>query len=134
MTLDVQRGDRALSIRVPVVERSTDASRLEDLIGSQQPVPNLGITVLDLTPPIAQVLPDLRRDKGAVIARVTPEAPFSQQGRLMPGDVVYELNGKTIESGADLRTVAATLKPASAAVLHIERAGILHYVAFRVER
>jgi serine protease Do len=134
VTLDVQRGDRALSIHVPVVERSTDASRLEELIGSQQPVPNLGITVLDLTPPIAQVLPDLRRDKGAVIARVTPEAPFSQQGRLMPGDVVYELNGKTIESGADLRTVAATLKPASAAVLHIERNGILHYVAFRVER
>jgi hypothetical protein len=60
--------------------------------------------------------------------------PFSQQGRLMPGDVVYELNGKTIESGADLRTVAATLKPASATVLHIERNGILHYVAFRVER
>jgi serine protease Do len=134
VTLDVRRGARALSIRVPVVERATDTSRLEDLIGSQQPVPNLGITVLDLTPAITQVLPDLRRDKGAVIARVTPDVPFSQQGKLMPGDVIYSLNGKTIESGADLRAVAATLKPATAAVLHIERDGILHYVAFRVER
>jgi serine protease Do len=134
VTLEVRRGERNQSIRVPVVERTTDASRLEDLIGSQQPVPNLGITVLDLSPTIAQVLPDLRRDKGAVIARVTPETPFSQQGRLMPGDVIYELNGKTIENGADLRAVAATLKPSTAAVLHIEREGIRHYVAFRVER
>jgi serine protease Do len=134
VTLEVRRGERNQSIRVPVVERTTDASRLEDLIGSQQPVPNLGITVLVLSPAIAQVLPDLRRDKGAVIARVTPETPFSQQGRLMPGDVIYELNGKTIENGADLRAVAATLKPSTAAVLHIEREGIMHYVAFRVER
>jgi serine protease Do len=134
VALDVRRGERTLSVRVPVVERASDTSRLEDLIGSQQPVPNLGITVLDLTPAIAQILPDLRRDKGAVIARVTTEVPFSQQGRLMPGDVIYSLNGKTIESGADLRSVAATLKPSTAAVLHIEREGILHYVAFRVER
>jgi serine protease Do len=134
VTLDVKRGDRTLSVSVPVVERESDTSRLEDLIGAQQPVTNLGITVLDLTPAVAQLLPDLRRDKGAVIARVTAEAPFSQQGRLMPGDVIYALNGKTIESGADLRTVAATLKPSTAAVLHLEREGILHYVAFRVER
>jgi serine protease Do len=134
VSLDVRRGEQALTVRVPVVERASDATRLEDLIGSQQPVANLGITVLDLTPAIAQMLPDLRRDKGAVIARVTVEAPFSQQGRLMPGDVIYSLNGRTIESGADLRTVAASLKPSTAAVLHIERDGILHYVAFRVER
>ena len=134
ITLDVRRGERALTVRVPVVERATDTSRLEDLIGSQQPVPNLGITVLDLTPAIAQLLPDLRRDKGAVIARVSVEAPFSQQGRLMPGDVIYSLNGKTIESGADLKAIAATLKPSAAAVLHIERDGILHYVAFRLDK
>ena len=123
-----------MTLRVPVVERASGMSRLEDLIGSQQPVSNLGITVLDLTPAIAQLLPDLRRDKGAVIARVTAEAPFSPQGRLMAGDVIYSLNGKVIESGADLRAAAAALQRSSAAVLQIEREGILHYIAFRVER
>lgn len=134
VSVEGRRGDRAIAMRVPVVERASGASRLEDLIGTQQPVSNLGITVLDLTPAIVQMLPDLRRDKGAVIARVTAEAPFSQQGRLLPGDVIYALNGKTIESGTDLRNAAAALKPSTAAVLHIEREGVMYYVAFRLER
>jgi serine protease Do len=134
ITLEVRRGERTVPIRVPVVERASGMSRLEALIGSQQPVSNLGITVIDLTPAVAQLLPGLRRDKGAVIARVTAEAPFSQQGRLMPGDVIYTLNGKTIESGADVLKVAAELARSSAAVMHIERDGVLHYIAFRVER
>lgn len=134
VTLDVQRGARTVPVRVAVVERTTGTSRLEALIGTQQPVSRLGITVLDLSPEIAQMLPSVRRDKGAVIARVTVDAPFSQQGRLAPGDVIYALNGKVIESGEDLQTLAAALKPSTAAVLHIERDGVMHYVAFRVER
>jgi serine protease Do len=134
VALEVRRGERTLTVRVPVAERTSGMSRLQDLLGSQQAVPALGITVLDLTPTIAQVLPELRRDKGAVIARVTMDVPFSQQGRLAAGDVIYALNGKTIESGTDLRTAASALKPSSPAVLQIEREGIMYYVAFRVER
>jgi serine protease Do len=134
VTLDVRRGGRALSIRVPVAERPNDARRLQDLIGQQQAIPKLGVTALDLTPAIAQLLPDLRRDRGAVIARVAADAPYSQQGRLLPGDVVYTLNGKTIGSAADLRDAAEALKPATAVVLHLEREGVLFYVSFRIER
>jgi serine protease Do len=134
VTLGVKRGEQALSVTVPVMERSTGSTRLEELIGQQQAIASLGVNVLDLSPAIAELLPPLRRDKGAVIARVAPDAPFSQQGRLMPGDVVYELNGRTIESAADLHAAAGTLKPNSAAVLHLEREGILYYVSFRLER
>jgi serine protease Do len=134
LALDVRRGERQLSVRVPVVERRSGSGRLADLVGQQQAITALGITVLDLTATVAQILPDLRRDKGAVIARVSQDAPYSQQGRLQPGDVVYELNGKTITSGADLRQVAATLKTPSAAVLLLEREGVLMYVSFRIER
>ncbi|HJR58262.1 MAG TPA: trypsin-like peptidase domain-containing protein [Vicinamibacterales bacterium] len=132
--LDVRRGEQTLSVRVAVAERPTETTRLEDLIGQQQAIPNLGVTVLDLTPAIAQVLPQLRRRKGAVIARVAPDAPFSQQGKLLPGDVVYALNGKEIDNAAGLRALAADLKALSAAVLQVERQGVLHYVSFRVER
>jgi serine protease Do len=134
VALDIRRGDRQLSIRVPVAERHSGTARLADLVGEQQALVSLGVTVLDLTPAIAQVLPDLRRDRGAVIARVSQEVPYSQQGRLQPGDVVYELNGKTVESGADLRQIASTLKSPSAAVLLLEREGVLMYVSFRIER
>jgi serine protease Do len=134
VALDVRRGGRALSIRVPVAERPNDARRLQDLIGQQQTIPKLGVTALDLTPAIAQLLPELRRDKGAVIARVAVDAPYSQQGRLLAGDVVYTLNGKTIGSAADLRDAAEALKPATAVVLHLEREGVLFYISFRIER
>jgi S1-C subfamily serine protease len=134
VTLGVLRGDRQLTVRVPVVERTTGSTRLEDLIGQQQSIARLGITALDLSPAIAELLPPLRRDRGAVIARVAPDAPFSQQGRLLPGDVVYELNGRTIANAADLRAAADALKPGAAAVLHLEREGILYYVSFRTER
>jgi serine protease Do len=134
VAIDARRGERTVSVRVPVVERASESTRLEDLVGAQQAITNLGITVLDLTPAIAQVLPQLRRDKGAVIARVAPDAPFSQQGKLLPGDVIYGLNGKTIASVADLRTVSATLKPSTATVLQVERQGVLLYVAFRTEK
>ncbi len=134
VALDVRRGERSLALRVAVAERENDATRLEDLVGSQQAVPRLGVTVLDLTPAIARVLPNLRRNRGAVIARVAPDAPFSQQGKLLPGDVVYALNGKVVDSAATLGTIAATLKPSGAAVLQVERGGVLLYVSFRVER
>jgi S1-C subfamily serine protease len=69
-----------------------------------------------------------------VVATVTVAAPFSQQGRLQPGDVIYSLNGKSIDTVADLNAAAAELKPGAAAVVHLERSGSLLYLAFRVER
>ena len=89
--------------------------------------------VLDLTPQIRQVLPPLRRDKGVVVASVSAEAPFSQQGRFRPGDVIYALNGKPVGSVADLKAAVESLKPNDAAVLQIEREGGLMFIAFRAE-
>ena len=73
-------------------------------------------------------------DEGVAVARVTPETPYSQQGRLQPGDVIYALNGTPIAGVDALKTASAALKPSAAAVLLIERASTLMYVAFRVDR
>lgn len=134
VAVEVRRGSLTRTVRVPVVERDNDTGRLEALIGSQQPVRTLGVVALDLTQAIASILPDLRRDKGAVVARVTPEAPYSQQGRLQPGDVIYAVNGRVIGSVEDLKAASAALKPGVAAVLLVERQSSLMYLAFRVER
>lgn len=134
VTLDVTRGEQDLQVRVSVAERAGPTGRLADLIGAQQGIPQLGITVLDLTSAIREMLQPLRRETGAVIARVGPEAPVSAEGRLLVGDVVYELNGKSITSGADLKTAAAALQPGVPAVLVVERDGVLHYVSFRTDR
>jgi serine protease Do len=134
VALQIWRGERSLTVRVPVVERDADTDRLADLVGSQQSIAPLGIVALDLTAPVAELLPDLRSKTGAVIARVTPEAPYSQQGTLEPGDVIHAVNDRPIGNVDELKKVAAALKPGGAVVLQVEREGTLMLLAFRLER
>src|SRR5215213_6648039 len=129
IAIQVRRGERTLTLRVPVAERQNDTGQLEALIGSQQAIRTLGVVALDLTPPVAEMLPALRRQTGAVVARVTPETPYSQQGRLQAGDVIYTVNGTAIANVDALKTAAAALKPSAAAVLLIERESTLMYLA-----
>lgn len=134
IALDVRRGEQRLSIKVPVAERSGGTASLESLIGQMVSVPRLGISALDLTPAVAQILPPVRRDKGAVIARVAADAPFSQQGRLQAGDVVHTINGTPVQSAQELASTAASLPPASPVVMQVEREGVLYYVTLRIEK
>ena len=134
IVVDVRRGEQRLSVRVPVAERSGGTVNLEAVIGPVVSVPRLGVSVLDLTPAIAQALPPVRRDKGAVVARVAPDAPFSQQGRLQAGDVVHTINGTPVQSAQELASAAAALSPSTPVVLQIEREGVLYYISFRIER
>lgn len=133
VTVEVQRGDRRLTLRIPVAEREHDSARLVDLLTQQNSITALGVSGMELTPQIAQVLPALRRDKGVVVASVSADAPYSQQGRLEPGDVIYAVNGTVINSLADLKAAAGSLKPGAAAALQIERDGTLMYLSFRME-
>jgi serine protease Do len=134
ITVDVRRGEQRLSIRVPVAERSGGAVNLETQMAQIVAVPRLGISALDLTPALAQLLPPVRREKGAVVARVTGDAPFSQQGRLQPGDVLHTLNGTPIGTAQELAAQVTALPASASAVLQVEREGVLMYVAFRLER
>jgi serine protease Do len=134
VTIEVRRGSRTITARVPVTERENDTGQLEALIGAQQVIPALGVVALDLTAPVRQLLPTLRRTRGAVVARVTPGSPYSQQGRVQPGDVIYALNGRPIGGAEELKTASSALQAGAAAVLLIERQSTLMYFSFRVER
>jgi serine protease Do len=134
VAIQARRGSKSIAVRVPVIERASDTGELEALIGSQQVIRRLGIVALDLTPAIAELLPQLRRDKGAVVARVTPETPYSQQGRLEVGDVIYALNGRPVPTVEAVKAATAALEPGAAVVLLIERSSTLMFLAFRVEQ
>jgi serine protease Do len=131
VTLDVRRGARALTVRVPVVEREDTAGRLASIVAGQQPIPALGVLAVELTPQVAEMVPDLRRKAGVVVVRATPDAPYSQQGALDAGDVIHAVNGKSINGIADLKAALSGLKPDAAVVLQVEREGVLMYLAFR---
>jgi serine protease Do len=134
VALDVLRGERRLALTVAVAEREGDAARLAELISPGNAVPALGIVGLDLTPRIASLLPPLRRSSAAIVASVSSDTPYSQQGRLQPGDAIYTLGGRTITNVADLKAAAAAIPANTPAVLQIEREGRLMYLAFRMGR
>jgi serine protease Do len=131
VAIEAQRGTSKFTARVAVGERDNDAGRLSDMVALLSPVRALGITALDLSPRIAKLLPSVRRERGAVVAAVSAAAPFSHQGRLQPGDVIYSLNGKTVGSVAELNTAADATKAGTPSVLQLEREGVLLYLAFR---
>jgi serine protease Do len=133
--LELLRGADRRSVDVRVSEREDDPARLADAAAVQPaPIPGFGVLVVDINDPIAKLLPDLRDPSGPVIVAVAPDAPYSQQGRLQPGDVIRGVNGWSVESVAGLARFAERLKNESAAALQIERAGELRYFAFRVAK
>lgn len=133
--LDVQRGSERRSVSVTVAERENDASRLQEVESiPHETLPELGILVVDLTERVAKMLTDVRAKDGAVVVAVAPDAPYSQQGKLMPGDIVRALNGTPVRTMADLKRLAAVLKQGTAVALQVERDGDLLYIAFRVTR
>jgi serine protease Do len=134
VAIEVRRGERTMTVKVPVVERANDTGELEGLINAQQAIRPLGVVALDLNPSVTALLPPVRRQRGAVVARVTLDSPYSQQGRMQVGDVIYALNGQVVRSADDLKVFAGQLKPGAAAVVLIERESTLMYFAFRVER
>ena len=134
VTLEVRRGEQTHTVKVPVVEREDHAARLAAIVAGKQEVDPLGIIALDLTPEIAQLVGGLRVPTGVVIVRPTPDAPYSQQGSLAPGDVIHALNGKDVQNVQALRAALDGVKIGAAVVLQLEREGTLFYLAFRRQR
>jgi serine protease Do len=132
--IETMRGEERSSVSVKVTEREDDPTRLAELAGLRQlvPLPSLGVLTIDVNDRIARLLPDLREKTGAVVISVAPDAPYSQQGKLQPGDVIRGVNGKTIATVALLAQLTKELKAGSAVALHVERAGQLRYISFRV--
>ncbi|HSL21402.1 MAG TPA: trypsin-like peptidase domain-containing protein [Vicinamibacterales bacterium] len=134
VTLQLLRGERRLTVRVPVAERADDPMRFAALVRPEEHlVPRLGLLGLNLDERIAQMLPELLKNDGVVVAAIAADAPVSRQGALRPGDVIHALNGRPVASLSDLRAALAALKPGDAAVLQVERDGRLMFLAFAIE-
>ena len=68
-----------------------------------------------------------------VVAARLPTAPISREGSLEPGDVIHAINARRIKDLGDLRSAVGDLKIGEAAVVQVERAGLLMYLGFRIE-
>jgi S1-C subfamily serine protease len=117
-----------------VAERDSDVGRLADLVTPQNAIREIGVLGVDLTAAVVEMLPQLRGDKGVVVALVAADSPYSQQGRLQAGDVIYALNGALVDGVERLKAALAALTPNAPFVLTVEREKTLLFLSFKVER
>jgi serine protease Do len=131
--LEVLRGDQPTTVTVSVAERADPLSAAVVLNDPRENVvPRLGILAATLDPKLAAILP-LRSKSGVVVASASATALDSDNGGLIPGDVIHAVNGQWVSDLAALRGLIDGAKTGAPVVLQIERRGGLMYLAFTVE-
>jgi len=134
VTLRVQRGMDQLDL--PTITEEQSGAELDALADMVDPiknvVPQLGIVGLDITKEVVQLLPELRRPAGVVVAARKNSAPYSGPA-LQSGDVIYSVNRNVINNVAQLRQILESIKPGQPAVLLVERDGHLIYVPLELD-
>jgi serine protease Do len=131
-TVEVLRAGQTKTLRMAVLERPRDPGRLlRGITQSENLVPRLGLLAVTLDEKITPILGPARRLSGVVVAALL--AGTQAQGSLMPGDIVYEVNGRKVASLAELRETVAALPAGRPAAFWIERAGQLQIVMVDLE-
>lgn len=132
MKLAVLRGTQPLQFDIEVTEQPHNVDKLAELANSEKNVvKRLGILGVDLTPEMAQMLPQLRIQSGVIVAARTAGA--SSEIPLATGDVIHTVNGKTISNLEELRAALNAVKNGGAIALQVERDSKLSYVVFQLE-
>ena len=134
VVLRVQRGDEQIDL--PVVTEEESGKELDSLADGVDPVknvvPELGVVGLDINKQILELMPDLRRPSGVIVAARNANAPYSGAA-LEVGDAIYGVNRQVVSGVEQLRAVLGRMKSGQAAVLLVEREGHLIYVAMQLD-
>jgi serine protease Do len=130
--LTVFRDGRELKLKVTVDEQEDDPQRFADLVDPEKnQIRRLGILGVEVGPKVIELLPDLRKPYGIVVAARTGATAAAAD--LQPGDVIHELNGAPITSIQAFREALEKLKPDTPLVLQVERDGKMSFVTVDLE-
>ena len=129
----VLRGTQKLTYSVAIAAREDDPQRFADMVDpSKNLVTKLGILGIDIDRKIAEMLPDVRKKYGVVVAATGGESPYSGES-LKLGDIIHAVDTQPVASVAALRTALDALKDTDPLVLEVERDGKLVYVTMEIE-
>ncbi|MCU1259650.1 MAG: peptidase and chymotrypsin/Hap [Bryobacterales bacterium] len=132
--LKVLRGSDTLETTVEVVERDSDPQRFADMVTPEKnTVARLGILGIAMDKKTADMLPDLRRKYGVIVGARSQSSPYSGNGALAIGDVIYSVNNAPVADIETLRKIVDAIKPGDPAVLQVERDGKLLFLALELE-
>jgi len=130
--LGLLRGAAKVAVKVPVVEQPGDPTRFADMVDPQQDIiPRLGILGLPITSAVREMLPELRFDTGVIVAART-QSNSSSSGP-QPGDVIYAVNGKHVDTVSALRTALDQVKADQPIVLQVQRQDQLSFIVLDAE-
>jgi serine protease Do len=132
-TVQVLRGSEKLSYKVPVLEEQQhELDDVAEMINPEKSlVQGLGILGIDISPKIAEMVPDLRMNSGVLVAARSAVSPVDTG--LRRGDVIHFVNGTAVQNLEALRTTLSQLKPGDPVAIRLERDGLLMYIAFELE-
>ena len=129
VTLKLLRGTETLEAHVEVVERDTDPQRFADMVTPEKnTVAKLGILAVAIDKKTSDLLPDLRRKYGVIVA-----ARGQRSSSLVVGDVIYSVNNSPVADVETLRKLLDGIKAGDPAVLQVEREGKLMYLTLELE-
>lgn len=93
---------------------------------------NLGITVKEITPQVAEKL-NLKREKGVIITDVE-QGSVAEDAGLTKGDIILEIDKKPIESLKDYSSVIDQVDSGKTVLFLIERGKNTIYAAIKIEK
>jgi serine protease Do len=130
--VEIQRGATPRAYDVTIAERAGDAAGLVDLVTPERNVVRrLGILALTLDDRLSASLGPLRARGGVVVAAAAPGSGAARDP-LTPGDVIYSVNQESVTDVDGLRAALTRIAPGAPVVLHLERQGRLHFLAFEM--
>jgi len=130
---EVLRGDKKVTLGIPVTEEKNDVDQLADLVNPEKSlISKLGFFAVEIDDKLAQQLDELREPSGVIVAAMAADL-LGLEADLQTGDVIHALNGKHIESIAALRAALKAMPAGAPGVLQIEREGKLMYVTFEMD-
>lgn len=101
----VIRDKKEISLRVRIGERPEDLEKIAEAISEDT---WRGIKAADLNPELAQRF-NIKETSGVVVLDIKPQSP-ADEARIMPGDVILEINKQPLRDLSDYNKITASLK------------------------
>jgi serine protease Do len=127
VSVEVMRKGKRETVQVKVGELKEEEAAIETPAETK---PKLGMALEDITPDIAKRL-GLTETSGVVVVQVEEGSPAAEAG-IRPGDVIIEVDQKTIRSLEDLNAKTTGYKAGDTLLLLIKRQSATLYLTLKI--
>jgi serine protease Do len=132
ITLKILRAGKEFTVKALITELPKDVAEVvpEQLPDNSELKALAGLTVMDLSKEIIRQLGFNKDEKGVVVVKVEAGSP-ADDAEIKKGDVIKEINKKTVNSSEDFNRIAKNVKMNDSVLLFINRNGKKFYVILR---